>query len=129
MHNQGSLPATRRTVVTILVFLGYALALWRVAHVTGHHFFHGWVTRLITIGIVALGLLPWGRWLAPRVRRLLAIVGRFAMLIAYFTLLVPFALIVAVSGGRRRWKGKAGGSTWSHRPRAAATLATAEMES
>jgi len=112
-----------------IVFMVYAVALFVGARWIGHHFLHGWWARLATMGMIALGLMPWGSWLQPRLVRVLGLIGRGVLVLSYFTVLVPFAIISRMSGDLLRRRRPAGPSQWLPRPPLPNTLDAARLES
>ena len=110
--------------------LVYAIGLWAAAHAAGHHFFSGWIARLATMGMVALGLVPWGRWLAPRVMWLLSLIGRATLVACYVVFFWPFAVLLRVKGDAMRFKRPSPkASLWVIRPARPATIDAARLES
>lgn len=110
-----------------IVFICYAIGVWRVAHIAGHHFFSGWLARVITMACIALGLLPWGKWLAPRVAHILRILGAWMMTGVYFMILLPFALFVRFMADPLAVRQRAG-SRWVPRASLPDTLEAARLE-
>jgi hypothetical protein len=127
MDNPRSTRRQSREIALTILFVCYAMGIWRVAHSIGHHLFTGWVARVITMACIALGLLPWGRWLAPRVMRVLGILGTWVMTGVYFVVLLPFAVFVRLMADplmvRRRE-----GSRWVPRASLPDTLDAARLE-
>ena len=111
------------------VFAVYAVALFLGAGWGGRHIFQGWWARLATMGLVALGLVPWGSWLQPRLIRMLGLIGRGILVLSYFTVLVPFAIISRVMGDPLRRRRPAGPSQWVPRLALPNTLDAARLES
>ncbi len=109
-------------------FFAYASVLLTSGHWIGHHWFVGWVARLVSVAWLALGLLPWSHWLAPRMKRVLATFSWYVLVGCYFTLLIPFAVGLWLAGGRRRWHWQEPESHWRTRPLTPTTLATAQIE-
>jgi hypothetical protein len=107
----------------------YAAALFAAARWAGHAAFEGWAARLSTMGLVAIGLLPWGHWLRPRVAGLLEFMGRVLMTACYLVVLAPFAVLVRASGDSLRLRRTPGPSRWLARRPVPGTLDAARLES
>lgn len=106
----------------------YAVGLLAVAHRVAHHLFDGWLARAVTMGVIALGLLPWARWLGPRLARALEVLGRWLLIGCYFTLLVPFAIVARLAGDPLRRRRGAPGTHWIARRPLPNTLDAARLE-
>ncbi len=118
-----------RSVAAWVAFLAYAAALICGARWVGHHAFAGWWARIATMTIVAIGLLPWSKWLAPRIAALLSVIGRLALILCYCTLLLPFAILTRCRKDVLQRRRGPGGCAWTLRPPLAATLDAARLES
>ena len=112
-----------------LAFWAYAIALVLTVRTLAHQAFTGWPAKLLTMGGIAVGLLPWGRWLRPRVVWGLGLVGRAALIVCYVVLLLPIALIMRLfSDPLRRRRPAAGSSQWITRPPLPNTLNASRLE-
>ncbi|MBI4342977.1 MAG: hypothetical protein HY599_06385 [Candidatus Omnitrophica bacterium] len=122
-----------------LVFGLYAVLLVAAVRTGAHQAFTGWTAKLLTLGGIALGLLPWGAWLRPRIVWGLGLLGCWALVACYLVLLAPIALVVRLIGdplSRRRPAppptrlvgGPAGSSHWLARPPLPNTLDAARVE-
>ncbi len=80
--------------VIACIFGLYAFSLIALARLLAHAIAQGWLARFITMALVAVGLLPWNKWLAPRVAYLLNIAGRAIMIVCYFIFMAPFSLFL-----------------------------------
>ena len=81
-------------MLVTLLFWCYAIVLVLVARTFAHQWLEGWAARLATMGIVAMGLvIPWGRWLQPRLLWCLGWCGRILFIGLYLLILWPFALM------------------------------------
>lgn len=118
-----------RTRLVTAMFLIYAAVLLVAARGASHFLFHGWKARLCGMAIMMLGLLPWVRWLAPRITRVLTLAGWVALVGCYFTFMAPFALLMWLTGDRRRWSHQRGAPRWTIRPPLPTTIAAAQLES
>ncbi len=86
------------------------------------------VMKLSTMTLVALGLAPWSRWLQPRLIAVMGIVGRLAFIVCYFTLVVPFAVVIRMAGDPLRTRRPPQGSWWRDRPARTPTIEAARVE-
>jgi len=112
-----------------LVFAVYAAALVTASRWIGPRVLaDGWPARLLTLGLIALGLLPWGRWLRPRIAVALGWLGRAVLVACYFTVLVPFAVIVRLGRDPLDAKASPGASRWVPRRPLPDTLDAARLE-
>lgn len=113
-----------------LVFWVYAVALFIAAKWLIHHVLNlgGWAARIGVMAVLALGLWPWTRWLQPRLARVLGWMGRGVLVVLYFTLLVPCALVVRLRPEPLRGWHPASGSRWLPRRLLPNTLAAAREE-
>ena len=82
------------TTLVSFLFVLYAATLIPYAKHTIHSHFSGWIARLLTMAVVAVGILPWAHWLRPRIEWCLSLIGKIVLITSYFTILVPFALIL-----------------------------------
>ncbi|MBI2495528.1 MAG: hypothetical protein HYY58_03905 [Candidatus Omnitrophica bacterium] len=92
----GERPPRSRHFAAALVtafFWLYAATLFLFVRSVGHTHLTGWRARLLTVGELAVGLLPWVQWLQPRVARFMSLVGGSLLILCYFTCLAPFALL------------------------------------
>ena len=113
----------------LLLFWVYAVALVLGVRTVAHYTLTGWAAKLSTMGGIAVGLLPWGHWLRPRIVRVLGLVGRAALVVCYVVLLLPIALIMRFfSDPLRRRRPAAGSSQWIARPPLPNTLDAAHLE-
>jgi hypothetical protein len=106
----------------------YAIALIIGAHRLAAMFTTGWRARLLGMALVFLGLVPWLRWLRPRIEWLL---GRFGSLILSLCYLAIFPLFVAATWRQRRsWIGlrEVGMSRWRRRGNPVPDLYAARVE-
>lgn len=110
-------------------FLAYAIAWFLAVRYATHQVWDGWAARLATMAGLALGLFPWRHWLRPRIAVVLSWLGYAAMVACYCTLVLPFAVLMAVTGGRRAWRGPATGTRWVARRPVVWSLAVARQES
>lgn len=118
----------KRIAVTA-TFWAYAILLVLGARSATHSMLTGWAAKLATMGVVAVGLLPWGRWLRPRIIWVLGFLGRITLLMCYLVLLLPVALIVRLrSDVLKTRRPAAGASSWILRKPLANTLDAARVE-
>lgn len=111
------------------LFWIYALALFFGVRTAVHASLTGWVAKLATMAGVALGLLPWGHWLRPRVAWVLGLLGRITLVICYLVFLFPVAIAARWRGDALRLRHPArGGSRWIARKPLATTLEAARVE-
>jgi hypothetical protein len=115
--------------MTGLAFGLYAAGLFAAARWAGHAAFDGWAARLLTMGLLAIGLIPWGRWLRPRVARILDTAGRGFMTACYFIVLAPFAAAVRLGSDPLRRRRGSGSSQWLPRAPLPDTIDAARLES
>ena len=113
-----------RWAIVTLAFWLYAIALFVGVRTVAHDRFTGWAAKLLTMGGVAIGLLPWGHWLRPRLAWVLGLAGRAVMVVCYLIVLMPIAAIIRLSGWRRR----AGASWWVDRAPLPDTLDASRFE-
>lgn len=104
---------TARVIGTL--FWLYVATLILASRWLGHTVFEGWWARLVTLGGIGLGLLPWSHWLRPRLMRALGVLGRAALVGCYFTLLAPFALLIRFLADPLRIRRPRGLSYWMAR--------------
>ena len=118
----------KRIAIT-LAFWVYAAALVFGVRAMAYSTLSGWMAKVATIAGVALGLLPWGGWLRPRILWVLGLLGRAALLICYAVLLLPVAIAVRWRGDALRLRRPAHGvSRWIARKPLATTLEAARVE-
>ena len=110
------------------LFVLYAVTLCLGVRGLSHQILSGWVARLGVMAGLALGLWPWAGWLAPRVARMLGLLGRTLLLLLYFTVLVPFALVVRLGPDPLRGRRPARGSRWLARRPLPNTIDAARLE-
>jgi len=115
-------------MVKLVVFWVYAVTLLMTAHWISHQVFEGWLARLVTMGGIALGLLPWVTWLRPRLVRLMGFVGRGMLVVCYFTVLAPFAVLARFLSDPLRMRRPRGTSQWRPRVPLPNTIEAARRE-
>ena len=115
-------------MLTWLAFLVYAGGLIWVARHFSHHFFHGWVAKLVSLAAIAIGLRPWVNWMTPRLMIVLGWVGKALCVICYFTVLVPWVIIARLSSDPLRQRPHPGTSYWIPRKPLPTTLEAAQAE-
>ena len=120
-------PSPSRAVV--VAFWLYAMVLAVGVRTAAHHAFTGWVAKLVTMGGIALGRLPWGRWLQPRIAWVLGLFGRAILLACYAVFLMPIAALMRLRGDALKTARPAGGSShWLARTPRTNTLNEARVE-
>ena len=112
-----------RAAVTLCFWL-YAAVLFVAVRTFAHHALAGWLAKLLTMGGMALGLLPWVHWLRPRVAWTLGIAGRAVMTGCYLVLLLPVAAILRLMRRER----SNGSSQWIDRAPRPHTLDASRLE-
>ena len=118
----------KRIAITLL-FVVYAAALIFGARTAAHALLEGWAAKVATMAGVALGLLPWGHWLRPRILWVLGLLGRITLLICYLVFLLPVAFAARWRGDALRMRRPARGvSRWIARKPLATTLEAARVE-
>ena len=129
MVSSSETPAPRplRSILVLVVFWCYAIGLVLAVRLLAHHSFTGWPARLATMGGIALGLLPWGHWLRPRLIWALGLCGRGVLTGAYVLLLWPFAIVSWVAANAFRPRQQRG-SYWQPRQPLPNTLQAAKLE-
>ena len=112
-----------------LAFWVYAIALVVTVCTLAHQTFTGWPAKLLTMGGVAVGLLPWGHWLRPRVVWVLGLVGCAVLVLCYLVVLLPMALVMRLFGDPLRVRRPAAGSSqWVARAPLPNTLDASRLE-
>ena len=107
----------------------YAAVLVVAVRAAAHQAFAGWTARLLTMGGIAVGLLPWLHWLRPRIAWVLGLLGRAVLVACYLVLLLPFALLLRLLGDPLRMRRPAAGSSqWLVRPPLPNTLDASRLE-
>lgn len=114
------------SLLATLAFWLYAAALFVGVRTLVHHGFTGWAAKLLTMGGIAAGLLPWGRWLGPRIAWVLGLTGRAVLVACYLIVLMPIAAIVRLIGGKSL--SKYGSSLWVDRAPLPHTLDASRLE-
>lgn len=127
--SQDPAPQARwRSIATGIAVLAYAVAVFIAARAIGHRVFSGWPARLATLALIAVGMLPCAGWLRSRLPRWMGLIGRAALVGCYFTLLLPFAIIMRLAGDRFHVRRPAAGPQWLPRRPLPNTLEAARGE-
>ena len=118
----------KRIAITLL-FSVYAAALIFGVRTAAHALLEGWAAKVATMAGVALGLLPWGHWLRPRVIWVFGLLGRITLFICYMVFLLPVAIAARRRGDALRLRRPVhGASRWIARKPLATTLDAAHLE-
>jgi hypothetical protein len=115
-------------VVVWVAFVSYLTGLVFIAHWIGQTVFQGLLARLAMMAAIACGLLPWAHWLRPRLQRLMGALGTIVLVVGYFTVLAPFALLVIFLPDPLRIRRPATRSNWVVRKPLPRTLEAAQLE-
>jgi hypothetical protein len=104
----------------------YAVAAFLAARWAAHQVLPGWWAKLGTMALIAGALAPWGRWLAPRLTRVLAWLGWWILVGCYWVCLPLLALAARVTDPLRRRHTT--GSRWLPHRELTHTLEAARLE-
>ena len=128
MREPDSRPSPWRHRLVLAVFVCYALALILTARHLAHAWWSGWIARLLGMGLVAVGLAPWLRWLRPRLTAALNLAGRALLLTCYLVCLAPFAVLIRLIGASTHRRREPGSSNWLLRKPLPSTLDASRLE-
>ncbi len=79
------------------------------------------------VGLI-LAFAPWIGWLKPQLVAAINVLSRWLLVVAYFTILAPFALLARLLGDPLRRRRSESGSQWIARRPSVDTLETARQE-
>ena len=111
-----------------VAFCAYAVAAVWLIRGGCHHLLHGWPARLATMVGLILAFAPWIGWLKPQLVAAINVLSRWLLVVAYFTILAPFALLARLLGDPLRRRRSESGSQWIARRPSVDTLETARQE-